>query len=319
MSTMYSSFAEQKQYGDNVYAQKQALRENKEKEKYDKIALMIEEARESQKLAETSYGDFKDRTLHEFLTTALNSIYMTALSETMMFTNNTKTIAGSLVDKYINEHGGAQEVLNNMKGKTYLLDTIRETVEDEAEEAEAEVNPEDAETHDIPDEEGKKENILNKLEDEEDVESAVNIIAQRISSAEEEFIRKNAEDKQKIEDLMRDMNDRLQAAKRDPNVSEEEEQEIEQEAKVEFKRQVDSIHGERSKTVFESFVERLSTSVVNDDSKGMKELYFSESGQLDIESVVEAGKCLYGFLEFVNTIQLEKVDNQYIEEVLANL
>lgn len=320
MSNIYSDFIEQKNYGDNAFTRKVELREQKAENDHDRILSLIEEAKETRESALSSYEDFKERTLHEFTSTALKAIYMTALSETMMFTGNTKLIAESLIDKYINEHeDGVYGLLNKMQGKTYLLNTIYEAVEDEAEKSNEDVEAENQETHDITDEGGKKENILNKMEDEEDVEAAVNIIAQRITSAEEEFIRKNAEDKQKIEDLMKGMNERLQSAKRDPNVSEEEEQEIEQESKIEIKNGIENIHNERPHTVFESFVEKLSTSVVSDDSKGMKELYFSENGKIDIQSIVEASKCLYGFLEFVNTVQLEKVDSEYIKKVLAEL
>ena len=320
MSDIYSNFLREKNYGEGTYARKVELREQKAEEEHNRLLNLIEDAKERRNSALSSYYDFKERTLHEFTSTALKAIYMTALSETMMFTSNTKLIAESLVDKYITEHeDGVYGLLNKMREKTYLLNTIYEAVEEEAENSEEDVEAENQETHDITDEKDKKENILNKMENEEDVEAAVNIIAQRISSAEEEFIRKNAEDKQKIEDLMKGMNERLQSAKRDPNVSEEEEQEIEQEAKIEIKAGIDNIHNERLHTVFESFVEKLSSSVVNENSNGMKELYFSEDGQIDIGSIVEASKCLYGFLEFVNTVQLEKVDSEYIKKVLAEL
>lgn len=317
--SLYSDYVARKNYGDNMYQAKQAAKEREERESLNKIQAMIEEARDKERFTEASYMDFKEQTLHEFLSTALNGIYMAALGETMIFSENTKAIASTLVDKYIKENGGAYEVLDKMRGKTYLLDTIREEVEEKAEETEEEVEADNPDTHEIPQKEEKKEDMLNKLEQEDDVEAAVGIIAQRISSAEEEFIKKNAEDKQKIEDLMNDMNERLQASKRDPNVSEEEQQETEQEEKEELQEEIARIHNDRPHTIFESFVENFTTSVVNKDSQGMKDLYFNESGKLDIGSIVEAAKCVYGFLEFLNTVQLESVDSAYLEEVINNL
>ena len=50
----------------------------------------------------------------------------------------------------------------------------------------------------------------------------------------------------------------------------------------------------------------------------LKDIY-SESGKLDIDRVVRSCKCLYGFLEFVNTIGLENVDKNYIEKIVTDL
>ena len=50
-----------------------------------------------------------------------------------------------------------------------------------------------------------------------------------------------------------------------------------------------------------------------------RDIYFNESGQIDMDLVMEATKVMYGFLETINTLQLEKVDFKYIEKVLADI
>ena len=163
-----------------------------------------------------------------------------------------------------------------------------------------------------------KEEMLNKLEEEEDTDTAIDIIAQRISKAEEEFIKKNADDKQKIEDIVDGINDRINGAKADPNNSDEDVEELEQEAVIEMKRKINKIRDDRPHTVFEMMVRQLSEGIMN-DTGAINEEYTDESGKINMESVVEVAKCVYGFLEFVNTVQLEKVDEAYIKHMIENM
>lgn len=163
-----------------------------------------------------------------------------------------------------------------------------------------------------------KEEMLNKLEEEEDTDTAIDIIAQRISKAEEEFIKKNADDKQKIEDIVDGINDRINGAKADPNNSDEDVEELEQEAAIEMKRKINKIRDDRPHTVFEMMVRQLSEGIMN-DTGAINEEYTDETGKINMESVVEVAKCVYGFLEFVNTVQLEKVDEVYIKHMIENM
>ena len=51
-------------------------------------------------------------------------------------------------------------------------------------------------------------------------------------------------------------------------------------------------------------------------NESVKENYITESGQLDTPVVVEAVKVMYGFLETLNTLQLESVDSDYILSIV---
>lgn len=163
-----------------------------------------------------------------------------------------------------------------------------------------------------------KEEMLDKLEQEEDTDTAIDIIAQRISKAEEEFIKKNAQDKQRIEDIVDDINDRINGAKADPNNSDEDVEEIEQEAAIEMKRKISKIRDDRPHTVFEMMVRQLSQGILN-DAGAINEEYTDENGKINMDTVVEVAKCVYGFLEFVNTCQLERVDEAYIKHVIESI
>lgn len=163
-----------------------------------------------------------------------------------------------------------------------------------------------------------KEEMLDKLEQEEDTDTAIDIIAQRISKAEEEFIKKNAQDKQRIEDIVDDINDRINGAKADPNNSDEDVEEIEQEAAIEMKRKISKIRDDRPHTIFEMMVRQLSEGILN-DAGAINEEYTDENGKINMDTVVEVAKCVYGFLEFVNTCQLERVDEAYIKHVIKSI
>lgn len=274
-----------------------------------------ETIKESHRQRRHTMANYKERVYNEMLSTALKGIYITSLKENMLMDERMYAISEHMVDKFIEEQGGARTILTMMEGKTYLLDTMRKFVEDAAEEA-IETKGEDDEAIDkVADE--PKEKMLDRLENEEDVDTAVELISDRIANAEEEFIRKNKEDKEKIESIVADINDRINAVKNDPNMSEETKEEVQKEYAIKQKRQTKMVYENRSHTVFEQMVHNLSVSILKDSE--LKPMYTNESGKLEIDHIVECTKCMYGFLEFVNTLGLVDVNESYINKVLTEM
>ena len=70
-----------------------------------------------------------------------------------------------------------------------------------------------------------KEDMFEKLENDETVDSAVSIIAKRIADAEAEFIKRNAEDKAKIEKIADKIDERIQAVNQSDKPEEVKDQE----------------------------------------------------------------------------------------------
>jgi len=271
--------------------------------------------REGHRIRRESAAAYKDKVYTTMLGTALKGVYISSLQENMLMDERTYAISEHLVDKFIEEQGGARQVLNSMNGKTYLLDTMRKFVEDAAEEAIENKDEDDEAMDKVADE--PKEKLLDRLENEEDVDTAVELISDRITNAEEEFIRKNKEDKEKIEAIVADINDRIKAVKNDPDMSEETKEEVQKEYAIKQKRQTKMVYENRSHTVFEQMVHNLSVSILKDPE--LKPMYTTESGKLDIDHIVDCTKCMYGFLEFVNTVGLVKVDDTYINRVLTEM
>lgn len=316
------------------------------------IRNMIYSARERRENHFRSYYQRKEAIREDFLIRALKGIYLGAMNERTILDEHVETIADNMVRAYVKENGGATTVLNSFKGKTYLLDRIRCIVEEETEdvmenekpdendnvdndtssetteekepEDDSEKEPENGEAEEesneteveVPEETSK--DMYDKLEKEEDVHAAINIISQRISDAEEEFIRQNAEDKKKMEELADKVNERLQAVKDDRDMDEEDKEQIEQESTVLFNREKSKIMNDRKRTVLEQMILNLYSSIATNPS--LKESYTDpDSGKMDTRKIVEAATTMYGFLETVNTLMIDNVDTTYIQKILDEM
>lgn len=259
--------------------------------------------------------NFRQIMLKECLSDSLKAIYISALQKQIptMYAENYR-LAENLVDRFIVEQGGATTVLRRMSGKTYLLDTLKTIVEDTVDNIEDTASEEEKNFEEVPEE--NKEEMLDKMEKENDIDAAVDIISQRIADAEQQFIQKNAEDKEKLNAIAQDLNDRISAIKADNETSEETKEELTQEATIAYKRKSTDIKYGGKHNVFNHIVSCLSEAVLKD--KELLESY-TEDGKLNMERIINQSKCVYGFLEFVNSTQLVKVDEAYITNVINNM
>lgn len=193
-----------------------------------------------------------------------------------------------------------------------------DTGEGEGADSEAEKARLDALDAQMTDEEkSSKEDMFEQLEDEDEVQNAVEIIANRINDAEAIFVRKNAQDKEKIENVTKKLSARIKGATEDPSDDtlapepEIDDSQIEQ-LNQESARMIKDIRNRR-KTLFETMLMKNSEHILK--SQVLREDYV-ENGKLDSEGLIETARVTYGFLEFVNTLQLEKVDEKYIKNYL---
>ena len=165
-------------------------------------------------------------------------------------------------------------------------------------------------------EESKAGDMYEELEQEEDVKKAVQLIRQRVADAEEDFIKRNAEDKKQIDDLLGKISDNIKTVE-DIADNDSPKSKVAQENVKFASRQIKSITENRPQKVLEKMVRKFHESVLKDAV--LKENYTLENGQIDIASVIESSKVMYGFLEALNVLQLEKVDDEYIKNVIENI
>ena len=158
--------------------------------------------------------------------------------------------------------------------------------------------------------------IFDELEKEEDVQKAVQLIRQRVADAEEDFIKRNAEDKKKIDDLLGKISDNIKTVE-DISDNDSTKSKIAQEATMMYRRKIKNITENRPQSVFERMARKLTESITKDSD--LRSIYLAESGRADMASIIENTKVMYGFLEALSTLQLEKVDDQYIANVLKEM
>ena len=178
------------------------------------------------------------------------------------------------------------------------------------------VDDDEDEEESLEDDDENKDKVFEDLDKEEDVQKAVELIRKRVADAEETFIKNNAEDKKKIDDLLGKISDNVKTVE-DMGDEDSTESKIAKESATMNNRKIKDITENRPLTVFEKMTRELGSSIVRNVS--VREQYLDENGSLDSGSVVESARVMYGFLETLNTLQLEKVDEKYIAKVLEEI
>ena len=159
--------------------------------------------------------------------------------------------------------------------------------------------------------------VFDELEKEEDVQKAIELIRSRVADAEQKFIQNNAEDKKKIDDLLNKISNNVKKVEDMESSGDDTQAKIAEEAVRMDKRRIDVVRERRPLTVFECMARKFSESVIKDNDAKVK--FLDESGSLDTAFIVESAKVMYGFLETVNTLRLDKVDSNYIANILNNM
>lgn len=350
----------------NSVQRRQKKLEESAKEKA-KIEDSIREAKENRMSKSKAFSEASSRIRTELLEDTLKSIYIGALMETTALTDSGLELANRLIENYVKENG-TQTILRKMKGKTYIQDCIHNIVESThmhvMQEVENDIDNKDASdisSTEVSDEE--REQMYDDLSKEEDINKAVETIAQRVTDAEQEFIQKNNEDKEALKNIANKFTERIKGADLDsdegsetlendiddtsdstpsveepednteetddsgdvtettPTEGESEEDETKKEIKEEAARIAKQMMGDRRdkriRNVYEQVVVNLTSSIIKDDT--LKEQYLDENNKLDMGNIVEAATCIYTLMEFVNTLQLERVDSKYIEKALSTI
>ena len=186
---------------------------------------------------------------------------------------------------------------------------VEDEVEKNLEKAEDDANPEEEEPEedlddvdgdidddgevDIEDEPDKDDNeVLKDLDDEPDVQKAVALIRQRVSDAEETFIKNNAKDKEQINALLGKISDNINTVENMSNKDKEQGKDNVAEESVRMNRRaISQITNERPLSIMEMFARNLNKDIIRDEN--VKSYYINENGSLDIVTIVESAKVLY--------------------------
>lgn len=301
MSLINETYDYQKRYYQNLSNPNEKLVQE-QKETAHKLELIKDAGQKRRKKFQEAKAALKESLLFE----ALNHVCEGALK---VSTDQNRTLMRNLVADYIKENE-VDSLLRRMSTKTvflselaYMVNSVYEdAVEDMSEEC---PDPDKEKIEDFMDR-------LDKLQSAEDVENAIRI---KVANAEEEFITDNMEDKYHSNTILNMVNDRIAALKQDKYADNEDYQDaVEQEATRMLNRNIERYVTNRNKTVFETMVLKLAETAMTTDGAVKEQL--TESGDLDVDSVVETTRVIFTFMESLRTMKLEKMEEAYLEKFL---
>ena len=153
--------------------------------------------RERKALKEVQRSKLMEAARNDALATVIKAIYITALEAESLMDENI-LLAENMVDKWIEEAGGASKILSKTGNNTYLLSRITQIVEEAAEDAVKEIEePEEEEpkTDEVPDENASKDVQIAQLtaKDAEIKAQIANLKAEKKAEDEEEKADEEAE------------------------------------------------------------------------------------------------------------------------------
>lgn len=228
------------------------------------------------------------------------------------YTHREYSICENLIENYISEVGETALLKNMRFSENGFLRTCWSEINNHYKTiTEDATRDEDTQYIDS----GSLDDFWKDVDNTEDVDDITNLIRMRVSNAEENFVNRNQQDKENVKTVLKQTADRVQMAK-DTNDNDYAESVEESETRI-AKDKIYKIQHEGYRSVFDRMVRNLSEAAVkNKDAKGS---LIDENGKLNMDSIVESARCMYSLLETIGTIQLEKVDNKYIEDTLKSI
>ena len=252
------------------------------------------------------YNNFIDDVNKMFLVESFFCVFDESVPEEYKKDKSSKDFMRSMIYDFVNENG-VYEVLNKMKYKSPYLSNLYNAISEAVDEIKDE--------NKFDPSEDKEYEISDATKDRDDV---VNIISKKVVEAIEEFVKQNQKDHERIKELSQAASDKIDAEREkidNKDLSDDEMKELEESYTIMAKSQLAKIRN-RPRSVLESMIINVGESVLKDEQ--LKDRYTIE-GHVDMDKIM--GKCvmLYTFLEMVNTIKLENVDEEYINKFLNAL
>lgn len=218
-----------------------------------------------------------------------------------------------LVENFVKTSGGASAILTRCKGKTYLLDCIKEEVEEETEEIVAKADPEDPSTFVIDKEDINK--LLDKLNKNDDFDEVKSAIAIRVVSAEDNFVSNCKADKEKKEEILTQTAEKTKEVDKDDKMSDETKEKIKEEYQIKCKQALTKLAEASKPAIFDEMVRRLTNTTYRKQSKN----FLLENGAPDTDRIIYTVKSIYTLIEALSSSKLYPVDEEFINEVLEEL
>lgn len=280
--------------------------ENAEDEKSDedeKLYNKIQNKQEENDINERKKVGVKKELKELLVGECLYQIYNKALGyNTEYLIEGDELKRRALVNGFIKE-SNIYSLLNSFKGKTLLLSEyytiINKTYNKILEKAK--INNEEI----IIEPEEKDEFIADITNKEAD--KVAEAIADRVLSSVQSFIISNQETKQQVMEILNKAQEKV-----DSTVKEN----LQETYISNAKQQVSALKYNKSRNILEFMVEKIGKEVYKNE--GMKTNYLNENNKLNIDKVMESAIEIYTFLETLNTMNIIKIDEEYIKSFMKD-
>lgn len=282
-----------------------AIKEASEMESYNKQHLETQnvyELRENKLKVEREYNKFISETKKSLLT---ECIY-TLMDKACGYQSNpiqSDIIKRNIVDNYINEQG-INTLLSSFKTKTFMLSEFARIVNKYTDIIVEKADKNDPDTFIIDQED--RDNFFDELKFD-DVDEVAAAIKTRVSNSIDEFVNSNIKQKEELKEILKNSKEKIDNANNN---------EVRESYDLLAKKAMTNIREKKVTNVFESMVLSLAQASLKNEE--LKKIY-TENNKLDMDSIVENVTIMYSFLETLNSAQIHKVNESYIQEVLESL
>ena len=232
-------------------------------------------------------------------------VFAKAMDERIMKESNVTGMMRAMVSDFLKED--AASILSSMRSKTAYLSEMYELISNTKKaiiESEGFDKKDPSTFHVNPD---VQQDFFNKLDGLDD-EAITDSIRAKVTDAIEDFMLSNKKDHEAIKDALENCEKKIHDNPDASEVVKESYQQI-------CKRKITDIRN-RPKSVLESMVSAMCESVIKNDE--LKNEFMVE-GKLDMPKIVDRIQMMYTFIETVNTMNLYKIDEAYISDLIQAL
>ena len=295
----------------------QVIADQKAKKAF-KEGQSIMEASMRRETMQKKYAEFSEAVKGKLLNTAINDIAVRAMvkiNESLgkeFFTTTDSNNLAAICASFIHENGEASGMLYNLKhrGQTQFLSELAKDIKSTHCTILEAIDTMDPDSYAVGDQ--VMADYRDKVKGEFGQEELVDSIADRVVAAMKDFMTKNAEDKQHIIDAMQATKDKMEALK-----AEGKPEEVQESYKNLTRKYITSIR-ESKKGLFNEMVMTMSKAIVKSDNQAVKDT-FIEGAHLDMEKIVKSVATMYTFVETVNSMNLVKVDAEFVKSLLESM
>lgn len=251
------------------------------------------------------FTSFSESITNALLGDSIFHVFRKAMDENTLAQPGTETIMHAMVGDFIKEDSSA--MVNGMRTKSATLSEMYNNIVNTKKkilEAET-LDRMDPSTFRVSGE--VKDEFFKNLQGM-DTDSISDAIRERVNNAVDEFIEDNKKDHDRIMTTLQLTKDKLEEKSDAP-------EEVKESYEQMSRRMIGKIRN-RHKSIFESMVSAMCESVMKHPE--MQE-EFAVNGKPNIDKIVDRIRTMYTFIETVNTMQLYKIDEEYMTNLIESL